>query len=231
MKNRSGIFATIATVMVLSGVLAPDLFAQMTYYRVEDGIPMFYELTEDGDTLYIDAIEPAWVFPKGSKRGKGTNWRKYYRLVYNFNKVYPYALLGKKLVAQADSIIEAGHFKRSEKAEYINNIQRSLLSDFSHVVRGMTVQQGLLLVRLVDRECGKTSYSIIKGYKNGLAAGFWQGVAWFFGQNLKSSYDPEGKDRETEELVRKWEDGSFVPLYYSIFMELPPSTPIPEKYR
>ena len=71
----------------------------------------------------------------------------------------------------------------------------------------MTISQGRLLIKLVDREIGKSSYSIIKDYKSGVSAGFWQGVAKIFGQNLKSSYDPNGEDRMTEYLVEKWQRG------------------------
>ena len=228
---KKRILVLVLAVVVAMAVTVPESAGQHTFYRIEDGIPMFFEVDEKGDTLYIDAIEPAWVFPKGSKRARNADWRRYYKLVYNFNQVYPYALLGRRLVEEADSTIAACNLKNAEKAAYINNIQKGLLRDFGSIVRRMTISQGLLLVRLVDRECGKTSYSIIKGYKSGFSAAFWQGIARLFGQNLKSAYDPEGKDKQTEELVKKWEDGSFAALYYSIFMELPPSSPMPEKYR
>jgi hypothetical protein len=72
---------------------------------------------------------------------------------------------------------------------------------------------------------------IIKDYKNGIAAGFWQGIAKLFGSDMKKPYDPEGEDRQIEELVRLWQEGDFNMLYYAIFMENPPRVNIPEKYR
>jgi len=184
----------------------------------------------DGDTVYFDQISPAWVFPKGSRVDR-TSWKKYCKLVYNFNQVYPYALLGKDIVWEADTYIEQHHLNRIQKEKYISLWQDQLLSDFEDVVRHMTISQGQLLVRLVDREVGKTSFKIVKDYTNGVAAGFWQGVARIFGQNLKRSYDPTGADRQTEELVRKWEEGSFDELYFSLFWEYPPKISIPSKYR
>ena len=56
---------------------------------------------EHGDTAYYDSIDPAWIFPKGY-RGTKRDLKRYYRLVYNFNKVYPYALLAKDMESQAD---------------------------------------------------------------------------------------------------------------------------------
>lgn len=188
---------------------------------------MHYTVDEKGDTVYIAELRPVWVFPKGAR--KGTEWRKYYRLVYNFNKVYPYALMAKKLVSNVDMNIE--DMNRVGKEKYINIKQRELLKEFEPVVRKMTISQGQLLCRLLDREIGMSSYEIIKDYKNGMAAGFWQGVGKIFDQDLKSRYDPQGIDRQTEELVMMWENGEFDRLYFSIFWEDPKKPAIPAKYR
>ena len=63
-----------------------------------------------------------------------------------------------------------------------------------------------------------------------MAAGFWQGIAKLFDNDLKSQYDPEGEDKDLEELVLAWEDGTFPNLYYSIFFDAPPEMQIPDKY-
>ena len=97
-------------------------------------------------------------------------------------------------------------------------------------MRQLTVSQGALIMKLVDREVGKSSYNIIKGYKSGIAAGFWQGIAKIFGSDLKKPYDPEGDDAMTEELVAIWEAGDFPAFYFSLFWQDPPVMPIPEKY-
>ena len=94
----------------------------------------------------------------------------------------------------------------------------------------MTISQGAVLLKLIDRETGQSSYSIIKEYKNGIAAGFWQGIAKFFDNDLKSQYDPEGEDRELEELVQMWHNGTFPSLYRSIFWEDPPVVKVPDMY-
>lgn len=175
---------------------------------------------EHGDTAYYDSIDPAWIFPKGY-RGTKKDLKKYYRLVYNFNKVYPYALLAKDMEAQAERHISQNNLGRRKKEKYVTRLQKELLDAYEKPLRNMTISQGKLLIKLVDREIGKSSYSIIKDYKNGISAGFWQGVAKVFGQNLKSHYDPAGEDRMTEYLVEKWQRGEFDALYYSIFWEMP----------
>lgn len=197
-------------------------------YQQEEGEVMKY-IIEDGDTIYIDEIKAARVWERLPKQ-KGRNWRKYYRLVYNFSKAYPYALVARKLVMEADSTIEADNLKRLKKDKYVDQVQKELFEVFEGQMRNLTVSQGALLMKLIDREVGKSSFNIIKEYKNGMAAGFWQGVAKMFGTDLKKPYDPEGEDFLTEELVQIWEDGEFEPFYWSIFWEEPPKVEIPDKY-
>lgn len=199
--------------------LTPEKFREnIMEYRVEGK-----------DTVYVGEIPAARVFAK-LPRQKGKDWRKYYRLVYNFSKVYPYAKVARLLVAEADSTIAADNLKRGKREKYINSIQNELFEAFEEPMRNLTISQGALLMKLIDREVGKSSYLIIKDYKNGMAAGFWQGVAKLFGTDLKAPYDPEGEDRQTEELVGMWERGEFEGLYFSLFWQYPKLPEIPSKY-
>ena len=187
-------------------------------------------IVEGNDTIYIDEIRASKVYSRLPKM-KGREWRQYYRLVHNFSKAYPYALVAKKLVIEADSVIAAENLKGIKREKYINKVQKELFSVFESQMRSLTVSQGALIMKLVDREVGKSSYNIIKGYKSGITAGFWQGIAKMFGSDLKKPYDPEGEDEATEELVQIWEAGDFPAFYWSIFWKDPPEMPIPEKYR
>lgn len=186
-------------------------------------------IVEGKDTIYIDNINPSKVYSR-LPRQKGREWRKYYRLVHNFSKAYPYALVARKLVQEADSTIAADNLKRIKREQYVAKVQKELFDVFEKQMRSMTVSQGALLMKLIDREVGKSSYDIIKDYKNGMAAGFWQGIAKIFGTDLRKPYDPEGEDALTEELVHIWEAGDFQAFYFAIFWQDPPQLPIPEKY-
>lgn len=194
----------------------------------QEGILEF--IVEGNDTIYIDQIRASKVYSRLPKM-KGREWRQYYRLVHNFSKAYPYALVAKKLVVEADSVIAADNLKGIKREKYINKVQKELFSVFESQMRSLTVSQGALIMKLVDREVGKSSYNIIKGYKSGITAGFWQGIAKMFGSDLKKPYDPKGEDAATEELVQIWEAGDFPAFYWSIFWKDPPEMPIPEKYR
>ena len=187
------------------------------------GTPMFYEIV-DGDTIYVDVIQEARIVR--NKRGSKTDWRKYYKLVFNFNKVYPYALVGRDMMAQVDSTIAADVTKKSERVSYINSVEKELLRLFEKDIRNMTVSQGMVLLRLVDRECGMSGYDIIKTYESGFAANFWQLVARLFSHNLKTRYNPKGDDWQIEELVYIWDSGQWDRFYMSIFGKLPEKTVI-----
>lgn len=213
-----------ASVLLASGTAEGRLYSQPG-----DSLFMHYRV-EGRDTVFTEELPPARIYSR-LPRQKGREWRKYYRLVHNFSKTYPYALAARHLVREVDSTILADNLKRGKRDRYINQKQKELFDDFESSMRGLTVSQGALLMKLIDREVGKSSYLIIKDYKNGMAAGFWQGVAKIFGTDLKKPYDPEGEDKAIEELVQLWESGEFEGLYFSLFWKFPPSIEIPSKYR
>jgi len=191
--------------------------------------PMYYTIDEKGDTIFMDSLEPVWVFPKGTKLKKG-DWRRQYRMVYNFNKVYPFALAGKKMMHQVDSVIAADVTKRSQRNAYTHDVMIELFTIFGGDIKRMSISQGVMLMRLVDRECGIPPFDIIKEYRSSFSANFWQFIAKLFGQNLKKRYDPKGEDAKLEELVGIWNKGHWDSFYFAVFYEYPPKTKIKRDY-
>lgn len=189
---------------------------------------MSWALDEQGDTVFLAQLDPVWCFGHPNRRRK--EWRKYYKLVYNFAKVYPFALASGRVQAIVDSTIAADNMNALKRDRYIAEVQSELFKDFEKPLRNMSITQGTVLLKLIDRETGQSSYTIIKTYKNGIAAGFWQGIAKLFDNDLKSQYDPEGEDKDIEELVQHWHDGTFRDLYYSIFFEEPPVVNVPQRF-
>lgn len=170
------------------------------------------------DTLYVDKIAPVYVFNTDRKK-KSKNWREYYRTVWNFNKVYPFALKAKTIMHKADSTLLNSSFTKREKEKFLKEYQKELFKEFEKPLKNLSINQGKLLLRLLDRELGRTSFYVIKNYRGGAAAGFWQGVAKLFGSDLKRPYDRFGEDKEVEELVQMYQNGTFYYLYYSLFRE------------
>ena len=153
----------------------------------------------------MDMIAPVWVFPKGRKNT--ANLREYYRLVYNFNKVYPYALAAKELTREVDAHIAQNSLRRARKEKYINQMQKQLFEMYEKPLRNMTISQGKLLIKLVDRECNQSSYEIVKAFFGPAKAAFYQVFAWTFRASLKKEYKPETDDRLIERVVHQVESG------------------------
>lgn len=172
---------------------------------------------ERGDTVYVDKIAPVYVFNRPDNWRKSRQWRDYYRTVYNFKKVYPYALKAKEIILNTDSTLASSNFSKRERNKYIKNYEKLLFKEFEKPLKNLSFSQGKLLLKLLDRELGRTSFYIIKDYRGGFAAGFWQGVAKLFGSDLKKPYDKFGNDKLIEELVLLYQQNSFDYLYYSMF--------------
>ena len=184
---------------------------------------------ENGDTTYLDKLPPIYIIGRGKARSE-KQWRAYYKLVWRFARVYPYAQASGHLIKQVDSTLNAEHYRGLRKERYIDANQKQIFRDFEKPLRNMSIQQGALLLKLINRETGLPPYTIIKDYKNRMAAGFWEGVAHLFDNSLKTAYDPTGADATIEELVQIWNAGEFPALYWSIFWEDPPKVEVPESY-
>ena len=218
------ILSRFATAFLLALVLLPSVSAQN---RREVNVMEYY--VNGKDTIYLDEIPPAVIHPK--KTMKRREWVKYYKRIHNFSKAYPYALAISHIIKQTDSLFEAEHYTKRQQDKYLSKLKDELLKEFDPLFRKLTLKQGLMMIRLIDRECGLTPYYILKNYMGGAAAGFWQGVAKVFKGNLKQPYDRFGEDKDLEELVGIWQRGEFDDLYWLIFGKPKPEVPIPEKFK
>ncbi len=181
------------------------------------------------DTVYVDELPPAVIHPRQTMSRR--NWTIYYKRIHNFSKAYPYALLVSRVIKETDSLFAADQYTKRQQDRYLNEMKDDLLKDFEPLFRKLTLKQGLMMIRLIDRECGQTPYYILKRYMGGVTAGFWQGVAKMFKGNLKQPYDKYGEDKDLEELVGYWQRGEFDGLYLLVFGQPRPEIPIPERFR
>jgi hypothetical protein len=88
-----------------------------------------------------------------------------------------------------------------ERKKYIKTIEKQLMDEFGNELKKLTITQGRLLLKLIDRETGSTSYILLQELRGNFSAVFWQAIARLFGSNLKSEYDPQGEDRIIERIV------------------------------
>ena len=138
---------------------------------------------------------------------KKSDFRKYERLVYNLKKVYPYALLVRNRLSRVNADISKIDNEKDRK-EYLKSVEKDVFAQYEGDIRDMTITQGRLLIKLIDRETQNTSYTLIKDYRGKLAAAFWQGIARIFGTNLKEEYDPIGEDALIESIILEIDAGN-----------------------
>ncbi len=213
-------YKRILYILILLWSVPPFLGQDCTLFaQKKRGELIGYIVQDNGDTLYADKIAPLYVFNRPDSWKKSKQWREYYKTVYNFKKTYPYALIAKEITRDADSTLAHSNFTKKQREKYLRAYEKKLFKEFEKPLRGMTISQGKLLLKLLDRELGQTSFYVIKNYRGGAAAGFWQGIAKLFGSDLKKPYDKFGEDKVVEELVRMYHDGVFDYLYYSMFLK------------
>lgn len=127
------------------------------------------------------------------------------RLTCNVQKVFPYALVTAQLLDQYEHDLRA-IANEHDRELYLKLAEAELRAEFEEELKNMTQSQGRLLIKLIDRETGQTSYELVKQLRGSFNAWVWQGVAKLFGNDLKSGYDPEGDDAVVESIVRRIEN-------------------------
>lgn len=152
-----------------------------------------------GDSIpHIDLPEVAVMSKPVFKSRRDA--RRYWRLVHNLKKVMPYSEIIADMVIQIDQELTETETSR-ERRKLVRMVEDSLWNQYEVELRKMTVSQGRLLFKLVDRETSATTYTWIELYRGSVPAFFWQGVARIFSSNLKVDYDPEGEDKLIEQLI------------------------------
>ena len=157
-----------------------------------------------GDTIPVINLRDVFIYSKtfSSKRKEKEFWRK----VRDVRKTLPLAHEIRGI------IIETYEFQQTlpdDKArdKHMKKVEKELMKTYRPVMTKLTLRQGKMLIKLVDRECNQTSYALIKVFRGKLRAGFYQAFASMFGASLKSDYDPEGEDAEIEEIIFLIENG------------------------
>lgn len=155
----------------------------------------------DGDTFYVARIEEVYIFPRNRFRNRREE-RRYRRLIRNVKKAYPYAVLANQMLMEINAYAMTIRSEKDRK-EYIKQVEDEIRDEFEEELKGLTITQGRILIRLIDRETGDTSYDLVKEVRGTFSAVFWQALARLFGSNLKTEYDPAGdeEDRMIEGII------------------------------
>ncbi len=166
--------------------------------------PVERALVYRSDTLPVMLIPELRIYD--ANRFNYLKARKYRRLVYNVKKTYPYAVVANARLKALDREMAQMKSKKEQK-EFMDAAEKEVMKEFRDEIERLSITQGILLVKLIDRETGRTSYEVIKDIKGGVTAFFWQGIAKLFNNDLKLHYDPEGEDRVVEDILTAMEYG------------------------
>jgi hypothetical protein len=125
---------------------------------------------------------------------------RYNRLKYNVLKVLPYAKFAEDRYDRLQRELAVTSGKREQK-RLIKTCEKEIKTMFNREIKKMSISQGEILIKLIDRQTGNSSYELVRDLRGGVSAFFYQSVAKIFGHNLKNTYDPD-QEREIEYIIR-----------------------------
>ncbi len=203
-------------IFLISGILFINTSAQtskqkplpiITYTnvaKVDSGV-MTQGIIIDGDTFPHIKMYRIIVYPERKFKNKRQR-RHYNRLVHNVKVVYPYAVKIGEIYRETE--LELQNIPtEAERRRFIRKKEKKLKKEYYDALVNLTITQGRILIKLVDRQTGHTTFEVIQELKGDMNAYFWQSVALLFGDNLKSEYNPTEDDKMIEEIIAQIENG------------------------
>ena len=159
----------------------------------------------NGDTIQYYSLPMVDIVDYVSANAK-KEVRDYLKLRRNVIRVYPYAkLAAAELKFINDSMANIPNERARKK--FVKKREDEIKAKFEAELKKLTMTQERILIKLIDRETGNTSYALVKELRGNLSAFFWQGLAKLFGSNLKTEYNAEGEDAAIEQICRAIERG------------------------
>lgn len=196
----------IATFIVLNFIINTTVSAQNDSISVR--IPA---IIENHDTVGIVLLKEITVYPKRDLSLHTEFNIRYIRLARKVLKVYPYAMLAAKILNEINDTLFEMESKREARI-FMRKYDKALRTKYMGDLKHLTISEGRILIKLIDRETGRTSYNLVKDLRGKFAAVFWQSLARLFRENLKVHYDPLGRDKLIEEIVIKIKLGMLEPI-------------------
>jgi Domain of unknown function (DUF4294) len=155
----------------------------------------------EGDTVSIKTLEYVYLHSKLTK-AQSAALAKYNRLRNAVYVTYPYARRAGAIMNDINDKL-VGVTDKAQRKTYIKSREKELKKEFTTPLSNLSVYQGKVLMKLINRETGSNCYEIIKEYKNGVTARIYQTVLFFFDTSLKQSYDADTDDATIEKLVKE----------------------------
>lgn len=184
--------------LILGLLLSTSSFAQ----RTANDTLRVRAVVLNGDTIPYACFRPISIYEKRLFKNVADLIR-YEKLLRDVTKVWPYArLAGDKYAALQKELINVSN-KRARK-DLIKRTENEIKESFEKDLKNLTIGQGTILIKLLDRQTGETGYVLVQDLKSSFSAFLWQGLARLFGHNLKSEYNPL-EEKEIEAIVQRLE--------------------------
>lgn len=187
--------STLFLAIVLSGN-----FASAQSYGIRDTITT-QAVIYNGDTLEARTLENLYFYSRLNEAQLSAR-AKYNRLRNAVYVTYPYARRAGAVMNDINDKL-LGISKKDDRKKYIRSREAELRKEFTNPLTNLSVYQGKVLMKLINRETGNNCYEIIKEYKGGFNARLYQTVAFFFNSNLKQPYNANADDAVIEKLVKE----------------------------
>ena len=162
----------------------------------------------DGDTIAVCDLSVVTVggrdYSKPPKFRSKRQSYKYRKMTRYVKKVYPYAQLASQKLIACEAEIQRNPESRKKA---MKKVEKALRKKYGKAMKSLTVTQGKILLLLIDRQTGFTTFELVQELRGNFNASMYQGLAILFGHSLKLNYEPRGKHWMIEDIVRKIELG------------------------
>ena len=159
----------------------------------------------EGDTVPVVSLKEIEIVTLDTPRTR-RGQRRLTKLVKNIKKVYPYAKLAGAQLDKYEVMLRAAKNDR-ERRKIMKLAEQEIKEKYGKELRDLTFSQGIILIKLLDRETGNTSYELVQELRGKFTAFWYQAFARLWGYNLKVKYDPAGEDKQIEAIVKMIERG------------------------
>jgi len=194
-------FFLFLLLLLTSVIFSERMQAQKASFQ--DSIPPFFVI--EGDTVKTMVLRDIFIYPSTGFTSSGQD-EQYRKLIRDIKKVLPYSQLIYATLIETYEYIATLPTKQ-EREKHLKKMEKELFNEYKPILKTMTLSQGKLLIRLIDRECSQSSYDILKAFLGPFRAGFWNLFAGMFGASLKTEWDPNGKDAAAERIIQMIEMG------------------------
>lgn len=137
------------------------------------------------DTMFVYEFEEFIIRDFSTEEQR----KEFEKLKYNVRKVLPYAKLAAFRLQMMEDNLNMISSKR-EREKYIKETEKAIKDEFMETLKKMSRSQGILLIKLIHRETGKSTFEILKGYRGSTETFYWSMFARMYKADLKSVYDP-----------------------------------------